>query len=357
MPFKNKISIRADRSFAIKHWRTAVQTLSLILLNPFVYRQMGVCLPVMNCWACPAAASACPVGVAGGFLAHGLIPFAVIGVFVLTGVIAGRIFCGWVCPFGFLQDLMHKIPAPKYTIPRKVDRKLFILPLLFLVVTVILVPIFFGKESKLFFCAFCPAGALEAALPLHIANNLEAGFVSIAADIAGSWRIWILVVVLVSFVPIKRSFCRFMCPIGLTVGLLNVLSIFKVSHGYAKMSRYFGFGPSSGGLCPTPGCDLCTNDCPVDLNALADVNTKECITCYLCIEACPTQGTLKLLTDNGRVHPFLKRGGEPGRKTKIDLVGKESGTFLKKDLSPPDKSDPDGKPGKEGKKEIIDLDP
>ncbi len=270
----------------IDRWRTAVQVLCLVLLNPFVYRYMGVCIPVMNCWACPAAAFSCPVGVVGNFLVRGLFPFAVIGVTVLFAIAAGRILCGWVCPFGLLQDLLNKIPSPKYTVPDRVNRWLFLAPLSFLVVTVFLVPVVLGTDSKLYFCNFCPAGALEAGIPGHITSS-DGSIGVVLLELLGFWRVWILLICLVAFVIIKRPFCRLICPIGIAMGLFNWLSFLKISHGLHYWSNLFGAKVAPVKACPLDDCGCCTEECPVDLVAIRDVNKRDCIYCYLCTESCP----------------------------------------------------------------------
>ncbi len=256
----------------INRWRTAVQALCLFALNPFFFRYMGVCIPVMNCWSCPAAAFACPVGVAGNFLARGILPLAAIAITVFCGMIAGRVLCGWICPFGFLQDLMHKIPSPKIRLKGKWCRLLFILPLAFLALTVFLVPVVTGGvESPLFFCSFCPAGTLEAALPVHLAGG-EMGFAEKTAVLPGSWRVWILVGFLALFVVMKRPFCRLMCPIGIATGFFNWIGLFQVKLADAEKCAE---------------CGECVNECPAGLDFFQSVNTKECLHCYVCSKSCP----------------------------------------------------------------------
>jgi polyferredoxin len=267
---------------------------------------MGLCIPVMNCWACPAAAFSCPVGVVGNLLVAGILPLAAVGMVMASGLIAGRILCGWVCPFGFLQDLMNKIPSPKIAIPEKARRWLFLFPLFFLVVCVILVPIMWGVESNLFFCSLCPAGTLEAAIPIHFANA-EKGLGEKVAEALLSWKAWILYVFLILFVLVKRPFCRLMCPIGVSLGFFNWLSHFKVSHGFSYWSSFFQIDPVSAKECPTAGCENCVDACPVEIRAISQVNSKDCIYCYECTEACqPRKQVITLKPVRDARHPFLE---------------------------------------------------
>lgn len=254
----------------VDRWRRLVQILSVFALNPFFFRYMGVCIPVMNCWSCPAAAFACPVGVVGNFLALGIIPLAVIGITVFSAMVAGRILCGWVCPFGFLQDLLYMIPGRKISIPRKLRPFLFILPVIFLAVTVVAVPILIGVDSDLFFCRICPAATLEGALPLHFLNS-QAAFGEAVMQAAVSWRVWILLGFLVLFIFMKRPFCRLMCPIGIALGVFNRYSLFQINLEEVQSC---------------PECNMCVNQCPTGLNAFYEVNKKDCIHCYVCTKSC-----------------------------------------------------------------------
>lgn len=152
-------------------WRRVVQVISLVLLNPYFYVvHRGLCFPAMNCWACPAAAFGCPVGGIGNMLAYGAIPFLTVGITLLLGALIGRMICGWVCPFGLLQDLMVKIPFAKFKLPKAFSYLKYVL----LVMTVFAVPMWLGTDalgtsegpgSPAFFCTYCPAGTLEAAVP------------------------------------------------------------------------------------------------------------------------------------------------------------------------------------------------
>lgn len=79
----------------------------------------AVCVPVLNCYSCPGALGACPIGslqaAVGGMKHH--FPFYVLGLLMLFGIVLGRVVCGLLCPFGLVQDLFHKIPVPKLNVP------------------------------------------------------------------------------------------------------------------------------------------------------------------------------------------------------------------------------------------------
>ena len=110
--------------------RRVVQIASAILGNGYfegyakgtIYRGKlkSVCFPGLNCYSCPGAYTSCPIGslqsVAAG-LKH-QVSLYVIGFLMLIGTIGGRFVCGWLCPFGFFQELLYKIPAKKLKLPK-----------------------------------------------------------------------------------------------------------------------------------------------------------------------------------------------------------------------------------------------
>lgn len=157
-----------------KHrFRRISQFSFLIALNPWFWAYRGFCFPAMNCWACPAAAFGCPVGAIGAFLAKGLVPFFTIGLMLLAGALVGRMICGWVCPFGLLQDLLAKIPVKKFPFPKVLAYGKYVA----LALMVFAIPLMLGEDAlatkdhaghPLFFCTYCPAGTLEAAIPLRL---------------------------------------------------------------------------------------------------------------------------------------------------------------------------------------------
>jgi ferredoxin len=163
---------RKKKPNVLHRWRRASQFFFLLALNPYLFMYRGLCIPAMNCWACPAAAFGCPIGAIGNFLVKGLVPFIAIGLMLLLGALVGRLICGWVCPFGLIQDLMNKIPGPKLQFPKALAYGKYVA----LVLMVFLIPLTAGIErtesgvaaSDFFFCNYCPAGTLEAAIPVKL---------------------------------------------------------------------------------------------------------------------------------------------------------------------------------------------
>ncbi len=234
----------------------------------------AVCLPVLNCYSCPGALGACPIGALqnaiGGAWRH--IPFYVLGSLMLFGILLGRLVCGFLCPFGLVQDLLHKIPTRKFRVPRHVDRALRLLKYVVLFGMVVGLSLLVTTEAGVtppFFCEFlCPAGTLGAGIPLLLANeDLRA-----VAGALFDWKLLVLVAILVAAVLVPRPFCRYLCPLGALYGLFNRFSFYRMG--------------VDEGRCV--GCGSCDRACPMGVEVRANPNSPECIRCGACRKACPT---------------------------------------------------------------------
>jgi len=223
------------------------------------------CLPGLNCYACPYAIGACPLGSLQYFLAWGRYHFSVYlaGFFLLLGGLLGRFICGWLCPFGLIQDILHRIPSPKFNLPRKVG----LLRWAWLLGLVVLVPLILKKPG---FCAWvCPAGTLEGGIPLP---TFDPGLRQLIGGIF-FLKLGILAVFLLGSICVYRPFCQAACPLGLIYGFFNRISVLTISLD-RKDCR---------------SCGLCRQACPVNLDPQAgEFERGECLRCLRCVRACPT---------------------------------------------------------------------
>ena len=133
-----------------------------------------VCVPGLNCYSCPGAAGACPVGAFQAVIGSSKFRFSyyITGILILFGVLLGRFICGFLCPFGWFQELLHKIPSPKLS--TKKLKPLRYLKYAVLLVMVVLLPLLAVNELGMgdpFFCKYlCPQGVLDGAIPLSLTN-------------------------------------------------------------------------------------------------------------------------------------------------------------------------------------------
>jgi ferredoxin-type protein NapH len=233
----------------------------------------GVCTPGLNCYACPGALASCPIGALQHLVIGRQFPFFVVGFLGLVGVSAGRMTCGWICPFGFLQDMMKKLSKRVVRLPRWAGR----LKYAALIILALLMPFLLGE---MWFSKLCPAGGIEGAIPWALGGrgpDSAAGF-----DVAGLigslfWaKIVILGAFLVGMVFIKRPFCRTFCPLGAIFSLFNKVSLVRMWVDKKACTE----------------CGICERLCPVDLKPYEEIDTPECIKCLECTK-CPT-GAIKV---------------------------------------------------------------
>ena len=173
-----------------------------------------VCVPGLNCYSCPAATGACPIGAFQAVVGSSQFKFTyyITGFFILLGVMLGRFICGFLCPFGWFQDLLHKIPGKKFSTEKL--RLLRYLKYMILFVFVIFLPIFITNSIGMgdpFFCKYiCPQGVLEVAIPLSLGNTA----IRSALGKLFSFKLIILIVVILLSILFYRPFSKWICPLG-----------------------------------------------------------------------------------------------------------------------------------------------
>lgn len=230
-----------------------------------------LCSPGLNCYSCPGAGTACPLGsLQNAFYAGKSTFFYIIGIILLYGIILGRTICGWVCPFGLIQDLLHKIPTPKIK-KSPVTRAISWLKYVILVIFCICIPLayVFRNTPLPAFCKYiCPAGTLEGGLIL-LSYKVNSSLFSALGPLF-TWKFLLLAGTVVSCVFLYRAFCRFLCPLGAIYGLFNRISFAGVQVEEDKCVH----------------CGLCVKKCKMDIRHVTD---HECIQCGECIPVCPTK--------------------------------------------------------------------
>lgn len=272
--------------------RRYVQVASLLLVNSYFLPQLrGVCFPVLNCWACPAASFACPLGALQNAIADAravlVLPLYILGSMLAVSAVLGRMMCGWLCPFGLLQELVGKLNRRKYAMPRWLGYGKYAM----LVGLVIVAPYLLGPP---WFCKLCPQGALEGGIfqPLLHAE---------LRPLIGTWwylKMAILAGTMLAAVLVRRPFCHAICPLGAIFSLLNRVSLVRMHYESEKCT----------------GCGWCVRHCPQGIDPRRELGGHTCILCMECAK-CPFEAirvTSRLTSAKASQAPAAGRAGEEG---------------------------------------------
>ncbi len=250
------------------------------------------CVPGLNCYSCPGALGSCPVGALQSVLTSRQFNFSyyIVGFLVMVGAVFGRFVCGWLCPFGLVQDLLYKIPFVKKLKKLPGDKWLKHLRWVVLGVLVVLLPILvldIVGQGKPWFCAYvCPSGTLMAGLPLVALNP---GFRQVLG-LLFDWKVLLLIVFLLLSIVVYRPFCRYVCPLGAIYSPFNKFALYR-----------FFIDESA-----CTSCGACKSACKLDIDVFHDPNSLQCIRCGDCRRACPT-GAIKTTLERKGKNPQSKK--------------------------------------------------
>lgn len=194
-------------------------------------------------------------------------------VLLIPTLLLGRFFCNWICPYGILhqfvgwlfntRDVQQKINSNRY-------RPLY--------------------QFKYYFLIFCIVAALFGSLQIGILDPICLLFRSFTASVLpavnmptnlvyvqekehhGAWLIGLVLVFLVGMnLVIPRFFCRVLCPLGATLGMLSRFAIWRIDRDPKKCTD----------------CDLCLKSCEGASDPHTLLRKSECFVCFNCIEDCP----------------------------------------------------------------------
>ena len=230
-----------------------------------------ICTPGLNCYSCPGAVGACPLGALQNAVASSgsRMPTYIMGILLLYGLILGRTICGFLCPVGLIQELLHKLPTPKLQ-KNRITRSCSYIKYVLLAIFVLLIPLYFATQELPLpaFCKYiCPAGTLEGAVgllshPQHKDKLSMLGFLF-------THKFVLMLIICAVCVFVYRAFCRFFCPLGAIYGLFTKIAVIGVKVESTQCVD----------------CGRCIRRCPMDIRHVGD---HECIHCGECIDVCPT---------------------------------------------------------------------
>ncbi len=297
----------------LARFRVLIQSVFAVITNGYLVgfvtgkiytgRLKNACLPGLNCYSCPGAVGSCPLGslqAALGGRGFG-IPFYVLGFLLAFGALFGRLVCGFLCPFGLIQQLLHKIKFFIKIDTFKFDRLLRWLKYVILIIFVILLPMFavdFSGLGSPAFCKYiCPAGTLEAGIPLVLLNESlrgGLGFLYLQKNV-------ILVITIIASIIIYRPFCKYICPLGAIYSLFNKVALFRLRLDSDSCIS----------------CKKCSSVCKMKVDPTKSRDDLECIRCLECTSVCPTKALSYGFTEKSR---FGCKNGCQSNATNIKSV-------------------------------------
>ena len=235
----------------------------------------GICVPGLNCYSCPGAIGACPIGSLQSIIGSNSyrICLYVTGALSMFGVLFGRLVCGFLCPFGLVEDLLYKIPFPikKKNLPgHKVLKYLrYVIFLVFVILLTSVVHDVTGTGIPWFCEWICPSGTLLAGVPLLTLNPEFRE----AIGFQFYWKMGVLILIMLCSVVYYRPFCKYICPLGAVYGVFNPLSTYRLVVDENRCVN----------------CGMCQQACGMDIRTNETPNSPDCIRCLKCVSACPTQ--------------------------------------------------------------------
>ena len=258
----------------LHHWRHGTQLAVVVLILVAAVRHQ-----LAKESGAPSTDALCPFGgvetlwtwITTGQFVSKIHPSNLIlaGAVLVSVLVAGTAFCGWICPFGAVQDLLLKLRnrfhLPTWTPSPRLDRVLRYGR--FVVLAVILVAS--AITAKLEFASYDPYVTL---FSLHWIFE---------PDLAVMWpALTILLVVLAGAVLIDRFWCRYLCPAGAVFAVLGHLSFLRIRR--------------SSSACTS--CNLCTRPCPVGIDVAATEHalSTDCVGCLECVATCTFGGALEV---------------------------------------------------------------
>jgi polyferredoxin len=230
-------------------------------------------------------------------------PWLALASFLITGILIGKSLCGWICPFGFIQDLSDFAKRKKTEISLRTHETMLYFKyailgiVLFISVTFSAAKIAgvhrsyegaLGIFVKAPFTTLSPAETLFATLPNGILNFKNAITENPTLDVLSGiaslpplfWvQLFILVGVLVFAAYVPRSWCKYFCPHGAIMAILNRFSFLGLKRDLTK--------------CTKAECRRCVEVCPMLVRILdlpwEKFSDPECIYCLKCVDACPNK--------------------------------------------------------------------
>ncbi|MBC2852078.1 4Fe-4S binding protein [Cetobacterium sp. 8H] len=219
----------------------------------------------------------------------------------LLVILFGRIFCGWLCAFGTLQDLFSslgkKILGKRFLINRTLDYYLKYLKYFILFIILYLT----WKTGELIIAPYDPFAAF---------SHIPAGIGEVINDY--TWGFTFLILILFSSLFYDNIFCKYICPLGAFYSILSKISVFKIIRDNSTCIN----------------CKKCDKVCPVNIEIQSNevIKSSECLSCMRCIDSCPTKkNSLSIKISKTSISPLRANFIGLGTFIAVILISKSMG--------------------------------
>lgn len=288
--------------------RRIIQFLSFIFFSTVIFNldSIPLLLPVMWTWGLKPniagdAFTAMQLMLSGWKEPYTIVfPWLAIASFLIVGILIGKSLCGWVCPFGFVQDLVDLMKRKKKGFSPRTHKSMLYVKFLFLGIPLLISATYAATKFSRFginyrqafgvfvdapFSALSPAETLFAIIPQRVqgfANAVAEGHADIFYEISvAPMLLWvqliIMFVILIFAAYVPRGWCKYFCPHGAIMALLNRFSFLGLRRDPVK--------------CAKGDCRVCVEACPMRVPILnlswEKFSDPECIYCLKCADACP----------------------------------------------------------------------
>lgn len=298
-----------DKLLKINTARRIIQFLSFLLFCGTVYglTAVPILLPVMWTMGTSQKTVGDALTVMQQMLYQVTFPWLPLAAFIIVPILFGRATCGWICPFGFIQDILTLVKRKHAEVSLRTHEsmlllKYFVLGIIIFVSGTLSASLALGigegyrNALGVFapapFNVLSPADTLFAVLPKAVSNILYESASKSFWEILGGiqtisvimWiRLVVFVAVLALVIYVPRGWCKYLCPAGAALAFMNKFSFLGLKRDPVK--------------CTKADCRICVEACPMNVRILdmpwEKFTSPECIYCLKCVDVCPTKA-LKL---------------------------------------------------------------
>ncbi len=290
------MGLRDITKYRVSILRFIVQTISFVLIfgGAFGLAATFIVLPIMAPLGNPYTTVAGAWQLFEVMITAAIFPFIAIAVIALGSLIFGRTFCGWVCPFGYISDIVSML-GKKKRVPHGINESIsnFAIFLAFMFIFIDFsigynqavgssIYGYFGDFAREPSSIISPTTTLFSMLYWYFKLGKAPGLDNLNVLLSYPWTFWFRIIILIIAVVINfyipRAWCRYVCPLG---GLMGIGSQFKLMKIWRDPAR-----------CDESLCgQACVKACPMGVPILdykGHIANRLCISCGKCIDVCPT---------------------------------------------------------------------